>query len=408
MLRRKITQGLIDALADTPVVLVQGARQTGKTTLVQSVAEGRPARRYLTLDDASVLGAAKADPAGFLAGLDGPVVIDEVQRAPELFPVMKAIVDRNRTPGRFLLTGSANVLLLPKLAESLAGRMEVLTLWPFSQDEIDASAGGFIDGVFGEKLPAPRKGACKDLDARIVRGGFPEIVSRASEERRAAWFGSYLTTILQRDVRDIANIEGLAALPRMLALLASRTSGLLNFSDLSRVLSVPQTTLKRYFALVEATFLVVSLPAWSADLGQRLVKSPKLFLSDTGLGAHLLGLGRERLSRDGAAMGPLLENLIVMELRKQAAWSRVRAQMFHFRTPPGRKVDVLLEDASGRIVGIDIRASATVGPDDFKGLRTLAGVIGKRFVRGVVLYTGGEQVGFGENLVAMPVSGVWT
>ena len=420
MYRRLITQPLTDALADSPVVLVNGARQTGKTTLVQSLAAERPAT-YLTLDDIGVLSAARSDPQGFLTGLSGPVVLDEVQHAPGLFPVLKAAVDKQRVPGRFLLTGSANVLLLPKLSESLAGRMEVLTLWPLAQAELvpaelGGAAGNLVDALFSDALFAERLPAGQDLPAteptdlvrRLLGGGYPEPLARSSPERRRAWFNSYLTTILQRDVRDIANIEGLTDLPRLLALLASRTSSLLNQADVSRASGVPYTTLLRYLALLEATFLVQMLPPWSSNLGQRLVKAPKVTLCDTGLAASLLGLDGERLAGDGTMRGQLLETFVTMEMRKQAGWSRTQPGLFHWRTAAQQEVDLLLEDASGRLVGIEVKASGTATASDFKGLKALAEATGRRFLRGVVLYSGSQTVPFGERLHALPLSALWS
>lgn len=409
MIQRNITPRLRVALADTPAVLLTGARQTGKSTLVQELAATVHPARYLTFDDAGVLAAAQADPAGFLAGLEGAVVLDEVQRAPELFLALKAAVDRDRRPGRFLLTGSANVLLLPRLAETLVGRMEVLTLWPFSQGEIEGLTEGFVDAVFADTLPhltATRDG-WPELLERMLRGGYPEVLERPTEDRRSAWFGSYITTLLQRDVRDLSHIEGLTAVPRLLALLAARTTALLNFSELSRSIAMPQSTLKRYLALLETTFLVQPLPAWSSNLGKRLVKAPKVILNDTGLITSLLALNRERLTVDRGLAGPLLENFVVMELRKQAAWSRTRTLLFHCRTQTGQEIDVVLEDSAGRLVGIEVKASATVSAHDFKGLHALAEMAGPRFQRGVVLYTGTEPLPFGARFQALPVQALW-
>ncbi|MEE9145413.1 MAG: ATP-binding protein [Candidatus Binatia bacterium] len=410
MIRRNITTPLLDALADNPVVLLHGARQTGKSTLVQWLAsEGHPAR-YLTLDDAGVLAAVREDPSGFLAAVEGPIVLDEVQRAPGLFLAIKTAVDRDRRAGRFLLTGSANVMQLPRLSESLVGRMEVLTLWPMSQGEIEAVKEDFIDVVFSDVLWSKIKIREKmsGLVGRMLRGGYPAVLSRTSEARQKAWFGSYITTILQRDVRDLANIEGLTQLPRLLTLLAARAASLLNFSELSRSIAFPQTTLKRYLALLESTFMVQTLPAWSGNLGKRLVKAPRLILNDTGLLAYLLGLSRERLADNTTLVGPLLQNFVVMELRKQVPWSRTQAQLFHFRTQTGHEVDLLLEDAAGRLVGVEIKASATINSRDFKGLRALAEATGRRFHRGVVLYTGAETIPFGERFHALPVSVLWS
>ena len=409
MFKRNITPAVLAALNDTPVVLLVGARQTGKSTLVQELATSTHPARYLTFDDAAVLAAARSDPSGFLAGLEGAVVLDEVQRAPELLLALKVAVDRNRQPGRFLLTGSANVLLLPRLAETLVGRMEVLTLWPLSQGEIEDHVEGFLDAVFARSLPplAGRPEEWATLLDRLLRGGYPEVLSRETEERRAAWFGSYVTTLLQRDVRDLSNIEGLTTVPRLLSLLAARATALLNFSELSRSIAMPQSTLKRYLALLEMTFLLQPLPPWSSNRSKRLVKAPKLMLNDTGLLASLLSLSRDRLLTDRSLIGPLLENFVVMELRKQFAWSRVKPQLFHFRTQTGQEVDIVLEDGAGRIVGVEVKAGATVGPQDFKGLHALAEVSDKRFHRGVVFYTGMEPLPFGPRLHALPLQALW-
>lgn len=408
MQKRNITHSLLDSLSDTPVLLLNGARQTGKSTLVKSLSERAHPARYITMDDATVLAAAKHDPAGFLLGMDAPIIIDEVQRAPELFPAIKAEVDKNRRPGRFLLTGSANVLLLPRLSESLAGRMEILSLWPFSQGEIEGIQETFIDRLFEVKFhaEAPARESPLSLRGRITSGGYPEAVGRTKDERRRAWYESYLTTILQRDIRDLSHIEGLTSLPRLLALIASRAPALLNFSELSRTLAIPQSTLKRYMTLLEAAFLIQLLPAWSGNLGKRLVKTAKLVISDTGLMSHLLGTNKERLG-EGGLIGPLLENFVIMELIKQVTWSSAKPQMFHFRTQTGQEVDIVLEDRAGKLVGIEVKASATVTGQDFKGLRALAETAGKRFQRGIVLYTGAEHIAFGANLYALPVNALW-
>jgi predicted AAA+ superfamily ATPase len=336
------------------------------------------------------------NPAGFLGGLDGPVILDEIQRAPELFLAINAGVGRAPQPGRFLLTGSANALLLPRLADSLAGRMEILTLWALSQGEIGGVKEDFIDAAFG-KFAAKAPDSPEDRShalARLLAGGYPAALKRRDGERRRAWFGSYLT-ILQRDVRDLANIEGLTALPRLLALLAARSGSLSNFAELSRSLGMPQTTLKRYLTLLETTYLVQFLPAWSANMGRRMVKSPKMVLTDVGLIAYLLGLNEQRLELDPMLLGPLLESFVIMEIRKQTAWSRARPQAFHFRTQAGVEADLVLEDAAGNLVGIEVKASATVSGQDFKGLHALAALAGRRFRRGIVLYTGASSVPFG-------------
>jgi len=412
MIPRHITEQLLQALADTPAVLINGARQTGKSTLAQWPELTKQGRVYLTFDDAGVLAAAKQDPNGFIAGLNAPVTLDEVQQVPELFPAIKMAIDRKREPGRFLLTGSANVLLLPRLSESLAGRMELLTLWPFSQGEMTGLKEGFVDAIFS-KQPAWFSGKTnnlrrEELFEKVLVGGYPAAISRATGARRKAWFQSYLTTILQRDVRDLTNIADVTAVPRLLSVAATRAGGLLNFADLSRTLALPQTTLKRYFALLEATFLVQLLRPWSTNLGQRTIQTPKVYLNDTGLLAHLLGLTVERLKVDGTLAGGLLENFVLMELRKQAAWSDTQPEFYFWRTASGQEVDIVMEDRAGRLVGIEIKAGATLGGGDVRGLQAMANAAGKRWVRGVVLYTGTEVIPFAANLHGLPLSQLWS
>lgn len=409
MFQRHIVAQVIGALGDNPVVLLHGARQTGKTTLARYIAAGLHRARYLTLDDAAVLAAARADPAGFITGLDGPVVIDEVQRAPELFVAIKAYVDRHRQAGRFLLTGSANVLLVPQLSESLAGRMEILTLWPLSQGEMDGIQEAFIDRLFHSgPLPiVPKVVERPEVIRRLLAGGYPEAVGRAPARRRA-WFGSYLTTVLQRDVRDLSRrIERISELPRLLAVLAARTGTLLNVADLSRVLGIPQSTFGRYLTLLQATFLIHRVPAWTANVRKRLLKSPKVVLSDTGLATHLLGIDARGLVGNPELWGAVLETFVIIELLKQATWSKTRPAVYHFRTAKGEEADIVLEDAAGRIVGIEVKAATSIGTDDFRGLRALASISRKRFHRGVLLYLGGEALPFGSSLHAVPLSHVW-
>ena len=406
---RHATGALLDALHDTPAVYLQGARQTGKSTLVRTVAERRHPARYLTLDTAAVLAAASNDPEGFVAGLERPVVIDEVQRAPALALAIKAAVDADRHPGQFLLTGSASVMSLPALSDSLAGRMELHTLWPFSQGELADVRETFVDRVFAERLVTPDTvpNTEKSLVERMCTGGYPEIQTRRGHARRQAWFDSYVDAILQRDVRELANIERLSELPRLLALLASRAGELLNFADLARTLGIPQTTLKRYMTLMEMTFLVRLLPARFSNLGKRLAKAPKLLLADTGLLTHLVEADENRLRRNRTLLGHVLENFVAMELIKQLGWSERRCRLFHFRTESGVEVDLVLEDRAGRLVGVEVKSAATVRQQDFRGLETLARLTGDRFARGVVLCTGTTVVPFGRNLFALPVSQLW-
>lgn len=409
MITRNITESILSALSDSPVVLLNGARQTGKSTLVQQLGAGSHLARYVTLDDVTVLSAIKQDPAGFLSGIAENLIIDEIQRAPELFLAIKAQVDRNRSRGRYLLTGSANALLLPRVADSLAGRMEILTLYPFSQGEVEGRQEHFIDTVYAKDFSMDMhvNETRADLYKRILTGGYPETLQRPSPDRRAAWFGSYITSILQRDIRDLANIEGLTLLPRLLYLLASRTASLLNFAELSRSCGLSQTTLRRYMALLETTFLVHVLPAWSGNLGKRFVKTPKLHMCDSGLAAYLIGASDTDTFADHQISGRLLENFVLMELLKQAGWSNKKPRFFHFRTQSGHEVDIVMEDASGKVVGIEVKASASLGEKDYRALRLFSETVGSNFHRGVLFYTGMEVVPFGPNLFALPVQALW-
>lgn len=409
MYTRHILPLLNEALADTPVVLLNGARQAGKSTLVQSLS-AKNNRRYLTLDDHVTLAAAKGDPDGFIAGLNGPVTLDEVQRVPELFLAIKASVDRNRSPGRFLLTGSANALLLPGIADSLAGRMEILSLWPLSNAEMAGAptinlADWLFDGPINTLLTPPCDRA--QLIEKLLCGGYPEVVSRNTPRRRAAWFNSYLQAIMQRDVRDLANVEQLTEVPNLIQLLSTRSASLLNFAEISRSSGLPQTTLKRYFSLLEILLLVYRLPAWERNLGKRLVKAPKVFLLDSGLLAHLVELSPERLTIEAGLPGSLVETFVLGELLKHLAFSERQLTLWHYRTQSNIEVDFILENRLGKLTGIEVKASHSVGSKDFNGLRHLKETEPQLFQRGIVLYSGREIVPFGADLFAVPLSVWW-
>lgn len=410
MFERHVTQNILDAFQDTPVIFLRGARQTGKSTLVQEIVRSQYPAGYITLDSAVHRSAAASDPTGFISRMDKPTVIDEVQRVQELFLAIKEDVDRNRQPGRYLLTGSANILTLPQASDSLAGRMEVVTLHPLSQGEIEGIREGFIPRLFSGDPPGRSSAAGidhGDLMARIVRGGYPEAVGRVQERRRSAWFDSYLTTILERDVRDLAHIQDMASLPRLLKLLAARTATLPVVSDLSRGTGIPGTSLRRYMALLETIFILQMTPAWSINLGQRLIKSPKMTLVDAGLVCHLMGLDAMRLLKDPDLSGRVLENFVIAELYKQLSWCGLRVGIYHFRSVKGQEVDIVLEDALGRIVGIEVKLSSSPSAKHFSGLKALQELAGKRWITGVVLYTGKAVVPFGKTLWAAPVSALW-
>lgn len=410
MIRRNIAKALGAALADTRVVLLNGARQTGKSTLAVQIVE-RMNATYVNLDDAATLALATSDPRGLIQGMNDRIVIDEVQRAPELFPEIKMEVDANPRPGRFLLAGSANILLLPQLSEFLTGRIEIITLWPLSQGEIEGREEGLVDFLFsGKAKPHQYDAKVKrlDLSKRILTGGYPEAITRKVAARRREWYGSYISTLLQRDVRDLTHIDRLADMPRLLSVLAARTGNLMNISELSRTTGIAFSTLRRYLGLLEATFVLQVIPAWSTNLSKRLVKSPKIFLIDGGLTAYLIGQSDPGSLQESTQFGHLLEAFAVMELRKQLGWSETRCRIYHYRSSSGREVDILLEDQRGQVVGIEIKASARVGKKDFAGLESLAEIAGDKFVRGVVLYMGDAVLPFGSRFSAMPINALWT
>lgn len=411
MIPRFLTEKVTQALSDTPVVLLQGPRQSGKSTLVKTLAEREGPRPYFTLDDPTVLAAARNTPDDFLAGQPGPIIIDEVQHAPDLFRAIKLIVDRNRVPGQFLLTGSANPLLLPKLSESLAGRVEFITLWPVSQDELAGKRSTFIDDAFSGhpmQLRTTSSLERRDLIRQVVRGGYPEALARADAKRRADWFSSYVTSLLFRDIRDLANIEGLTTLPNILGLLAARAGSLVNAADVARDASVSRTTLQRYLTLLQTIFIIDVLPAWFNNRNKRIIKTPKITFGDTGLMAHLLSVDETQLANNGNLLGSLLENFVITELRKQSAWAQTRTRLFHFHTHAGQEVDVVLEGDGGQLVGIEVKSSVSVSDSDFKGLRVLAETAASQFVRGIVLYAGQQVVPFGPNLSAVPLASLFS
>jgi hypothetical protein len=408
--RRNAALAIEEALADTPVVFINGARQTGKSTLARQAAAALPDGEYFTFDDQATLALASADPDGFLARLPRHAVIDEVQRLPELFVAMKAAVDRDRVPGRFLLTGSANVFLLPRLSESLAGRMEVVHLWPFSQGELRGVREGFIDAVFSaSELDVTRSTVGRgELFSAVLAGGYPAALARPSGRRRDAWFAAYVEQLLQRDVRDLANVEDLGALPRILELFATRSGNLLNYAEVSRATGTPITTLRRYTTLLRAIFVIDELRAWSANLGRRIIRTPKMYVQDTGLLAHLLDTGTERGAFERNVAGQLLETFVLAELRKQAGWSDIRPRFSFFRDHSGTEVDIVLDARGGGVVGIEVKATASPSARMFHGLEALREALGEKFVLGILLYTGEVAAPAGDRLWALPVSSLWT
>jgi uncharacterized protein len=416
MKRRNLQDSINKALRDTPVVMLVGARQTGKTTLARSIVADNPGSVYLSLDDLSTQAAAVADPVGFVGRRDVLTVVDEAHKAPALFVAIKAEVDRDRRPGRFLLTGSASVFFLPAVSDSLAGRVEILELSPFSQGEIEGVREGFLAAVFTEKperslsdsfAERPSDAPGLPLIDRVLCGGYPEVTTRPDEERRHAWFSSYVMSILQKDVRDLARIAGLTDMPKLLSLLAARAGGLFSAAEVSREARIPYATLHRYLVLLQTVYLWAPLPAWSTNLIKRIVRAPKVHLCDSGLTAYLYGASQGDLMRRPTLWGSLLETFVVGELRRQAAWSRPRVSLWHYRDSRRREIDILLEDHAGRIVAIEVKAAATVEGRDFASITRIAEDLGPRFCAGIVLYDGVQAIGFGQRLFALPVSALW-
>lgn len=404
---RFAAQALTEALADAPVVLIHGPRQCGKTTLARGIAESK-GYAYFSFDDVVALGAATTDPVGFVADLPEHTILDEVQRVPTLFTAIKAAVDNGRRPGRFLLTGSANVLLVPKLADSLAGRMEILRLHPLAQCELAGRLPGFLDALFEGSFKARSYGRLgKELAARIAAGGYPAALARATPRRRATWYRDYIETLVQRDVRELARIASLDALPRLLALAAGQTARLLNVSDLAAPFQLSRPTIQDYVTLLERVFLLEQLPPWHSNRLSRLIKTHKLHLADTGVACALLGLDAESLSADRGTLGHLLETFVYQELRRQASWRDDDIRFHHFRDKDGAEVDLVLERGGRELAGVEVKAAATVTASDFRGLRKLREAAGRRFSAGVVLYDGEASVGFGEGLFAVPIRALW-
>lgn len=407
LLDRLAADALEASLADTPVVLVHGPRQCGKTTLAQTVGEAR-GYTYLTFDDPVTLGSASGDPAGFVSELPPRVILDEVQRVPALFTAIKRVVDRERAPGRFLLTGSANVLLVPALADSLAGRMGFLRLHPLAQAEVNRTAPRLFDALFGRRVRVQRVHRLgKSLAGKVAAGGFPAALARKQTARRTAWYRDYIDAIVQKDVRDMTRIASLDILPRLLALAAGQSARLINVSDLAGPFQVSRPTIRDYVTLLQRVFLIDELPPWHRNRLSRLVKTPKLHVTDTGLASALLGLDADALWADKGMFGQLLETFVYQELRRLASGEAQEIRFHHYRDRDGYEVDIVLERGAGDIVGIEVKAGATVTAADFRGLRKLQDAAGDRFMAGVVMYDGETSARFGDGLFALPISALW-
>lgn len=407
--QRLLRPRIEEALADTPVVLINGPRQAGKTTLAgQFAVAGRP---YLTLDDPATLLSAQADPVGLLRSLD-KAVIDEVQRAPGLLLAIKRAVDQDRRPGRFLLTGSANLMLVPGVADSLAGRMETLPLLPLAGCEIHRGKGRWLEAVFAGEPPrvAPvigRKAVGNALTHKVLCGGYPEAVSRDDSRRRAVWVRQYVNALIQRDVREIASVEKLDYLPRLLTAIAQVSGQLCNFAQLAGQVGLDRKTAGKYLAVFEQMFLLRRLAPWSANRLSRVVKTPKIHFLDSGLLCGLTGIAAATAVQERERFGHALECYVFGELLKLASWAESDYGLFTYRDKDQVEVDFVVESDAGLVAGVEVKATASISTGDFAGLRRLASLAGKKFRAGVLLYDGIETLPMGAGLWAVPLSTLW-
>lgn len=409
LLPRHLRPHVLEALAESRAVALLGARQVGKSTLVADLAATDYHARIINLDDEATANAARADPTGLIAGIAGPAVIDEIQRTPGLLLAIKQRLDSDRSRGQFLLTGSANILTLPTVADALPGRVEYLNLWPLSQGELRGHRETFIDELFDGRLPrvtnAPvGRGA---VAAMLATGGYPELPGRTARGR-SRFFASYVASIIGRDLDDIANVRNVENVERLLFIIAARSGGLTSFHGMATDLGVDTNTVRAHTKILEDLFLVRQLRPWHVNLGSRQIKSPKLHVVDSGLLAYLIGANERRITDDGGVAGTLLESFVAMELLRQADWTQEPIQLFHYRDNQQREVDVILERHNGEIVGVEVKAGATPASGDFAGLRYLRDKLGSRFKAGIVLHTGADTLPFGERLAAVPVSGLWS
>ncbi len=404
---RSLADTVVDAMGSARVVALLGPRQAGKSTLARVLAAERLAADYLSLDDEPVRSLASGDPAGFVAALTRRTVIDEVQRAPELLLAVKSRVDRDATPGQFLLIGSANLRRIPTVSDALPGRVDYLTLWPFTQGELVGRQEEFLPRLFDGEAPVI-------VDAPVGRhqyaemllaGGFPEVRVRP-KTARARFFSSYVDSIVERDVADASRVRDPASVGTLLRLLAARSGALARYDALARDVGVDGKTVKSHLDVLERLFLVRVRRPWHVNLGQRQVKAPKLYVSDTGLLAALIGADVRRVRDDDGFAGALLETFVATELERQASWLDEQLSFWHYREGD-REVDVIVERPSGEIVGVEVKASATVRAHDFAGLRHVRERVGDRMVSGVIVYAGARTLPFGEGMWAVPLQALW-
>jgi predicted AAA+ superfamily ATPase len=393
---------LRESLQDTPAVLVNGPRQCGKTTLVRQF-EGEMA--YFSLDDPALLAAVRADPLGFVKRLDR-AIIDEVQRAPQLLMALKLVIDQDRRPGRFLLTGSANLMALPQIADSLAGRVEILTLLPLSHSELARRPNTFLSQARAQTwtLMPPSALAPVDMTQQVLAGGYPEMQQRTTPARRQAWARAYMTTLIERDIQDIAQIDQTSQVPQLLSIAAELSGQLMNLSQIGGQINLNAKTVDKYLGILEKLFLVRHLPAWSRNELSRLIKTPKIHFLDAGLQSTLTRLTPELVVTQRTRFGATLETWVFGELLKLLSITPETWFLSHYRDKDQVEVDFVLESPLREIIGIEVKAAASVQLSDFKGLRRLREIVGPQFVTGIVLYDGTQALPFGDGLWAVPLN----
>ncbi len=402
---RHIEPRLKEALKDSPVVLIQGSRQCGKTTLAQAI-ERSADYKYLTFDDENTRIQAVEDPLNFVNSLSERVILDEAQRAPEIFSSIKLSVDRDRTAGRFILTGSVNLLQTMQIKESLAGRMDILRLHPFSQNELQQTTPQFPDLLFSPDFSISQDLPSKNLYIdRIVTGGYPTALKR-SKTRRHNWYRTYIESIVNSDARIISGIRSIETLPRLLEIAAGRTACLLNVNNLTSSFQLDRLTIDSYLILLEKMFLMERIPAWHSNRAKRLVKTPKMHLCDTGIVCALLDLNEAALLEDRMLFGHILETFVLQELKRQASASNRKHSFYHFRNRDGEEVDIVIQRGT-KLAGVEVKASGTIKKSDFNGLRKLKEAAGKNFASGILFYNGDSVVSHSESLYALPVRKLW-
>ncbi len=410
-LARNLEPVLTELLREEPIIAVRGARTSGKTTALKRLTAVRSGT-VLDLDLADVLRSAVDDPDHFVTGLPEPVFIDEFQRAPALLHALKAQTDRDRRPGRYILSGSVSADALPRDAETLTGRAHSVVMWPFSQGELRGVRETFIDRLFqepkslvmrrGGKAPPTRD----DYFGMVCAGGFPLALQRETERSRQRWFADYADTVARRDIPNLTSIRNPDALAKLVNIIAGRTATLLNVADVARDVGLRHETTSGYLSWLERVYVIVRLKAWSTNLSKKQSKHPKVHMTDTGLGAHLIGLGPAEASRSNSA-GQLLETFVVTEVMKQLSWAETSATAWHWRDREMDEVDLLLESRNGRIVAIEIKAGTNVTENDTRGIRRLQEILGDRVIHGVVIYTGSVSYSIGRNISVVPVSALW-